>query len=146
MCVCVCVSCAFTVATILLCIGVVTSIVIFPLGIAALILYCIKYKGGSAERVMYIVHVQVFVYTYTLTPPPTVRCVVISFGITGSVIVFPIGLVLLFVAYCCCHGKESDDRPHQEFQDRKFLLSLLACLPLFTCIIASCICVYVWSE
>ena len=74
---------------------------------------------------------QDFVRTCTLTPPPTVRCVVISFGITGSVMVFPIGLVLLFVAYCCCRGKESDDQSHQEFQDRKFFLSLLAYVCLF---------------
>ena len=111
-----CAACAFTVATILLYIGVVTSIIIFPLGIAALILYCIKYKEKGSKIS------STCTCTCTLTPPPTVRCVVISFGITGSVIVFPIGLVLLLVAYCCCRGKESDDQPHMQFQDCKFVV------------------------
>ena len=60
-----------------------------------------------------------YVHVPTVILPPTARCVVISFGITGSVIMFPIGLVLLFVAYCCCHGKESDDWLHKHFSDCK---------------------------
>ena len=52
MCIRLCVLC-FTVSTILCYIGLVTSIIIFPLGIAALVLYCLQSKvKGNAQTVI----------------------------------------------------------------------------------------------
>ena len=66
---------------------------------------------------------RVLVLTY-FTISPAAQGVLISAGIIGSVVVFPIGLTLLFACCCCFHKKESDEEFLKQFHDCKLFTSL----------------------
>ena len=46
--------------------------------------------------------------------------VLISAGIVGSVVVFPMGLALLLAFCFCCSGKKSEKHSLKKFNDCKF--------------------------
>ena len=91
--------------------GVMISAIISSLSIVVLSLHDFHFKGKGC-RLLSALYTCIY-----FDIPPAGQSVLISTGIVGSVVVFPIGLALLFISCCSCCKKKSDDIFHKEFHD-----------------------------
>ena len=100
--------CTTAVSNTLLYIGVISSVIIFPIGVFIVILCC--FHDRNKGNVRYIIRRE-SAYINFVSILSTAEVVLISVGIAGSVIVLPLGLCLLFASFCCCCEAESDSQP-----------------------------------